>query len=451
MFIEDNNQPIFRRKNTPSNPYRVLILLVLIAVFVSVLRSYAKGEIDPLFMPTPTPTRTINSYVIEAQTHFQAGNLEKSIEAYRKAVEVDPTDPQIFLELARVQVYSSNTLTTDAERRQRLGEALEAINQAKDLAPEDSSVLAVRAFVLNWNSEETIAGDQSETLRNEAEAESLMALQLDNNNTLALAYYSEILIDQFKWVQAREFMDQAYERGAALMDVHRIQAYLYEILGEYNLAIEEYKKAIEITPNLTFLYNSVGRLYRHLGTTLEGTELSKEYYDLALENFDKAANLNEQLGIQDPIPYMLIANTYIRMGEAMVASRNAYKALTFNPYSPDVYGQVGLIYYRARNYEGSIPALQCAVRGCDAAVSCEVRECDPETDEEIIIEGMPLTDSTVVYYYTYGSVLAGLHRAGDNNCTIAMDVFAEIEALYSGDEVIMGIIQSGKDICRLGN
>lgn len=451
MFIEDNHQNIFRRKRTPSNPYRVLMLLVLIAVCVSILRGYAKGEIDPLFMPAPTPTRTINSYVIEAQTHFQAGNLEKSIEAYKKAVEVDPSNAQIFLELARVQVYSSNTLTTDAERRQRLGEALEVVNQAKELAPEDSSVLAVRAFVLNWNAEETLAGDQSEMLRNEGEAEALMALQLDSNNTLALAYYSEILIDQFKWVQAREFMAQAYERGAELMDVHRIQAYLYEILGEYNLAIDEYKKAIEITPNLTFLYNSVGRLYRHLATTLEGTELSKEYYDLALEYFDKAASLNEQLGIKDPIPYMLIANTYIRMGEAMVASRNAYKALTFNPYSPDVYGQVGLIYYRARNYEGSIPALQCAVRGCDAAISCEVRECDPEVDEAIEIEGMPLSDSTVVYYYTYGSVLAGLHRGGDDNCTIAMDVFAEIEAQYSGDEVIMGIIQSGKDICRLGN
>jgi tetratricopeptide (TPR) repeat protein len=448
MYIEGKD-PLFHKHHNRSNPYRVMILLVLIAVMVSILRGYAKGDIEPLFLPTATPTRTINSYVIEANTHFLAGNLEKSIEAYKKAVETDPTNPNLFTELARVQVYSSNTLTTDAERRQRLAEALEAINQAKALAPTDSSVLAVRAFVLNWNAEETLAGDKSESLRNEAEAEALMALQLDNTNTLALAYYSEILIDQFKWVQAREYMAQAMERGPDLMDVHRIQAYLYEILGEYNLAIQEYQKAIEITPNLTFLYNSVGRLYRHLATTLGEGPVSDEYYDLALEYFDKAASLNEQLGIKDPIPYMLIANTYIRMGEAMVASRNAYKALTFNPYSPDVYGQVGLIYYRARNYEGSIPALKCAVEGCTAEESCSVRECDPETDEVFAIEGLPLSESTVVYYYTYGSVLAGLHRSGDDNCTLAMDVFAEIEATYREDETIMGIVQSGKDICQL--
>jgi len=435
MQIE-NRDFLFRKRPKRSNPYRIMFFMILIFVLVALLRSYAKGEITPPFMPTPTPTRTVNSFVVEAETHFQAGSLDKAITAYKTATEINPTDPVLFLELARVQVYSSNSLTTDAERRQRLAEALDAINQAKTLAPADSSVLAVRAFVLNWNAEETLAGDQSETLRNEAEAEALMALQLDNSNTLALAYYSEILIDQFKWVQAREYMTQAMERGGDLMDVHRIQAYLYEILGEYNLAIQEYQKAIEISPNLGFLYNAVGRLYRHL-----------ELYDLALEYFDKAASLNEQLGIKDPIPYMAIANTYIRMGEAMVASRNAYKALSYNPYNPDVYGQVGLIYYRARNYEGSIPALQCAVEGCSAEVTCEVRECDFETDEKIEITGLPLSDSTVVYYYTYGSVLAGLHRPGDDKCVEAMKVFEKVRQQYEDNEVIMGIVEASESIC----
>ncbi len=111
------------------------------------------------------------------------------------------------------------------------------------------------------------------------------------------------------------------------------------------------KKASELTPpNLTFLYNRIGVLYRHL-----------RQYETALEYFAKAANLNNQLGLADPIPYMAIANTYIRMGEAMAASRNAYRALEINPYNADTYGQVGVIYYRARNYEGANPdaALRC--------------------------------------------------------------------------------------------
>ena len=151
---------------------------------------------------------------------------------------------------------------------------LDTINLAKEIMPQDSTVLAVRSFVLNWNSNPVLAGERSESLLNEAEAEATLALQLDNTNTLALAYYAEILVDQYKWVQAQQYIQQAMEQDPSLMDVHRIQAYTYEILGEYNLAIQEYKKAIEITPNLTFLYISIGKIYRHL-----------ELYDQALSLF----------------------------------------------------------------------------------------------------------------------------------------------------------------------
>ncbi|MFH1446786.1 MAG: tetratricopeptide repeat protein [Chloroflexota bacterium] len=435
MYLE-GKEPTFRKQPRRSNPYRVLVLLVLIVAFLAILRAYASGDIKAPFMPTHTPTRTTYSYVVEGNTHFMAGNLDKAIESFKKATEVDPDDPTLFVELARVQTYSSSLLTTDAERQARLTDALVAIDKAKELAPRDSSVLAVRAFVLNWNANPALAGEKSEALLNEAEAEVLLALQLDGTNTLALAYYAEILVDQLKWGQAQQYIQAAVERDPNLMDVHRIQAYTYETLGEYNLAIQEYKKAIEITPNLTFLYISVGKVYRHL-----------QLYDQALEYFATAANLNEQLGIKDPIPYLAIANTYAQNGEFFAASRNVYKALTINPYSPDVYGQMGLIYHKSRNYEGAIPALQCAVEGCTAEESCEVRECDPETDPMVAIEGLPLSDNTVVYYFTYGSVLSGLHRTGDDYCVIVMEVFAQIREKYADDPTIMGIVKAGEDIC----
>ncbi len=435
MYINEKKN-LFHQPRGQSNPYRVMLLILIIVVLIAVLRSYAQGEIWPPFVPTPTPTRTVNSYVVEGSTHFQAGNLEKAIESYQKAMALEPNNPEIMVELAKIQVYSSNTLTTDAERRQRLAEALEVIDQAKAIAPSNADVLATRAFVLNWNANPILAGDRAVDLQNEAESEALMALQLDGRNPLALAYYTEILTDQYKWVQAQQYMAQAMEYGPQYMDVHRVQAYLYEVLGEYNLAIQEYQKAIEINPKLTFLYYSVGRLYRHL-----------QQYDVALEYFDKAANLNEQLGIKDPIPYMLIANTYVRMGEAMVASRNAYKALTLSPYNADTYGQVGVIYYMARNYEGSIPLLKCAVEGCDAVGSCEARECDPEADEQIVIQGLPLSDTTVTYYYIYGSVLAGLHRPGDDKCDKALEILAQVRAQYADNPTIMGIVESSEAIC----
>lgn len=436
MYL-NGKEPTFRNTKKHSNIYRVLALLVLIVFFMTVLTGIAKGEVQPLFMPTPTPTRTTHSFVIEGQTHFEAGNLDAAIESFQKATALDPEDPELFIDLARIQTYSSSLLTTDAERSQRLAEALDSIDRAKELASDSSEVLAMRSFVLDWNANPLLVDeDTAEELLNEAEAEAVLALQYDNTNTLALAYYAEILVDQARFAQAQQYIQQAIDSDPTLMDVHRIMGYTYETLGEYNLAIQEYKKAVEIMPNLTFIYLSIGRIYRHL-----------RLYDQALDYFSTAVNLNEQLGIKDPIPYLAIANTYAQDGEFFIAALNVQQALTFTPANPDVYGQLGVVYHKSRNYEGAIPALECALDGCDAEQSCEVRQCDPEVDPMVSIEGLPLTGSTVVYYFTYGSVLSGLHREGDDKCIRAMEVFDQLRAAYPEDETIMSIVRAGEEIC----
>ena len=436
MYLE-GKEPLFRKRRHRSNIYHVLILVVLIVFFGTLLTGLVKGDVDPLFMPTPTPTRSTHSFVVEGQTHFAAGDLDSAIAAFEKATAMDPEDYETFTELARIQTYSSNLLTTDAERQTRLDEALASIDRAKELAPDSSEVLAVRAFVLDWRSNHLLVDEEtSEDYLNEAEAEALMALQLDNTNALALAYYAEILVDQMNWDQAQQYIQQAVARDPELMDVHRIQAYTYETLGEYNLAIQEYQKAIEIMPNYTYLYIAVGRIYRFL-----------QLYEQALDNFAKAANLNAQLGIKDPIPYLAIANTYAQDGEFFAAALNVKQALDFDPSNPDVYGQLGVVYHKSRNYEGAIPAFECAIEGCDAEQSCEVRECNPDVDPMVSVEGLPLTGSTVVYYFTYGSVLSGLHRQGDDKCEKAMWVFDELRSQYADEPTVMSIVRSGEEIC----
>jgi hypothetical protein len=60
---------------------------------------------------------------------------------------------------------------------------------------------------------------------------------------------------------------------------------------------------------------------------------------------------------------------------------------------------------------------------------------------------MPLSPSTVVYYYTYGSVLAALSRPQDNRCPEALDVLMEVKNSYGSDPDIAGIISAGEAIC----
>jgi len=426
----------FHNNRNQTNATRALILLVLVVISIFFLQSINRKEIISPYQPTATPTRNPQSFILEADTRFISGDLDKAVETYQNAIKIDPTNAQLYYLMARIQTYSSATLTTNTEKATRLAQALDAANQAVKLAPEDSTAYAVLAFVLDWYSNPDISGDQSSTYIVQAEQAANQAIQKDNTNTLALAYFAEILNDEQKWTQATQYAKQALDKDPTLMDVHRVNALVQETLGNYGNAIDEYKKAADITPNLTFLYISIGGNYRIL-----------KQYQLALEYYARAASIDDSLGVKDPIPYIAIGKTYSQMGEFFIASINMRKAITYNPYSADVYGQLGIVYFRSRNYESAIPALKCAVKGCTAQETCDVRRCDKTKDPAITITGMPLKSNTVVYYYTYGSVLAGMHRPTSDTCTEAVQVLGQVRDGFGGDPIIMNIIKPSEDIC----
>ena len=443
-----NQRDIFFRKPT-TNPYRIFILLILILGGIWLIRQVDQGNIQRPFTPTPTPTRVAQSYALEGDAQFAAGKLDAAITAYKEAAGVAPDDAEVWAKLARIQVYSSALLTTDEEQRDRLQEGLASIDKAVELAPDDSAVHAIRAFVLDWNANTILFGeDQAADYLLEAEQEAVRALQLDNQNPLALAFYAEILVDEQKWNQAEQYVLQALEKDENLMDVHRVYAYVLESFGQYNQAIQEYDKAIAISPNLTFLHLRAGANYRRLAFGSQNDTTRTQLYESSLEYFAKAARLNEQLGIEDPIPYLSIAKTYSQEGEYFIAARNVQRALEISPANADIYGQLGIVYFKSRNYEGSIPAFKCAIRGCTADESCDGRGgCGPN-DEPAEVIGLDLSGNTVVYYYTYGSVLAALSRPQENYCVEAMQVMGEVKIQFSSDRDIMGIVQAGEAICQ---
>jgi tetratricopeptide (TPR) repeat protein len=357
--------------------------------------------------------------------------INDAIDAYQAALKLDPNNAQAWAELARIQTYSSSMLRNDTERLARLKEAKQSADQAVQLAPDDSTIRAIRAFVLDWYAYNPLVDSQtSSDLLVEAEREASRAFQLDPNNALALAFYAEILADQQKWTQAEKYASQAVSRDPSLMDTHRVYAYVMETLGLYNKAIEEYQRAADLTPNLTFLYIRIGQNYR------EGIKNPER----ALEYFDRAARINSQLGVQNPLPYIEIAKTYTQQGQFFIAGVNAEKALSLDNQNAHTYGQLGIIFRRARNYEGAMPLLKCAVRGCTAAEN-EMGSAD--------VEGLPLTSLTIAYYYVeYGTNLAFLSRATENYCQEAYTVLEEVRRYRPDDATLIGIIDDSEGICR---
>ncbi|MCL5428624.1 MAG: tetratricopeptide repeat protein [Chloroflexi bacterium] len=385
------------------------------------------GKVQPLFLPTPTATRSAISYREEGTAFFEAGNLDLAIQAYRDALAENPDDYVGWTELARIQTYSSALLTQERQR-DRLAEALASIDKAVQLAPEDSSAHAVRAFVLDWTAGASGTTAEYEANIAEASTEAVLALQLDNNNVLALAYQAEIYADQQQYSQAAEYAERAMALDPNSLDTLRVNGYVLESTENYGAAIEQYKQAAAVAPNQTFLYIRIGQNYRELGL-----------YDEALEYFDRAASINEVLGIDDPLPYIAIAKTYSRMGEFFAAALNAEKAVDLDPTNPDWYGQLGIIYDRARNFESAVLVLRCTVEGCSDVQN----SADSDGRWTVSVEGLPLDNNTVVYYYTYGARLAAL-----NQCEQALPVLDIVSSTYPDDAIIMLIVNESYTVCE---
>lgn len=439
-------RPHFRPQKKGLNFYRLMFWLFLILGGLWVLIGYNRGQVISPWSATATPTRLSSSYFLEAEAYFAAGKLDDpsnatpgpgvplindAIEAYKAALEGDPENARAWAELARIQAYSSSMLRNDIERLKRLQEARESADRGLEIAPDDSTVRAVRAFVLDWYAfNPLVSAEERQELLIEAEREASRAYQLDPENALALAYYAEILADEQKWTQAEKYAAQAVAQAPNLMDTHRVYGYVLETLGKYNSAIQQYQEAVRISPNMTFLYIRIGQNFR------EGIR----NHDRALDYFDRAARINEQLGVQNPTPYIEIARTYSQLGQFFAASINAEKALQLDPTNANTYGQLGMIYRRARNYEGAMILLQCAVRGCTA---------EENEQGQVAVVGLPLTSKTVAYYYVeYGTNLAFLSRPTENYCALALEVLQEVRQAYSDDPTLMGIVEDSEGICR---
>jgi tetratricopeptide (TPR) repeat protein len=429
-----------------SNPYRILLWSGLILGAVWLLLSLNRGQVQSPFNPTPTPTRSPQSYILAAQAYFAAGKLDDpasnqdAIGAYQQALEVDPNNAQAWAELARIQTYSSSTLSTDQERLNRLQEALASVEKGVELAPDDSTVSAIQAFVLDWNaSSNLISADERESYLAQAETAANRAYLLNPENAMALAYYAEVLLDQQKWDQAKQYASQAVELAPDSMDAHRVLGTVLEAWGYYRDAIDEFIKASNITPNLTFLYLRIGLGYRQL-----------QVYNTALEYFQQAATINQTLDIKDPLPYIAIAKTYAQQGEFFIAARNAEKALRFDPANADTYGQLGMIYVQARNYESALPALRCAVDGCTAKENetANLFVNEGALTESTAVQPLPLTNLNVAYYYVrYGSVLAYLSTADNGYCSHSLELMTQLRLTYN-DPLLMQNVEDNEATCR---
>jgi tetratricopeptide (TPR) repeat protein len=419
-----------RKPKRRSDPKRVAILIVLILTGFYVNSLVDDGTVQPLFTPTSEPTRVPASYAEEAEAHFAAGNLKAAIAVYRSATGADPKNLDYRVALARIQIYDG-----------QYEEALESADLALLMAPNDAKSKAIQAWALYFNVD---GGCRCKTLP-EAESAAIAAIALDANYAPAHAYYSEILNASQKWSQGYQAAETALRLDPRLLEAHRAMGIANEHVGNYSGAIEHYKNALKINPNLITLYIRLGLNYRV-------TDIPQAIYYFSKANAIDPTNID---------PYLYLSRTHYQNDELGTAIQYLQQALRLEPANPDIHGRLGLILFRRRNYEGAEPELRLAVMGgvvdgngrplLDAEgnplLDASGNPVQPADGVVLQVAPLPLAGSiTLEYYYTYGNLLAYLQKCGPDEAprylTLALNFAPDEPTVQGSYNESMGLCQA---------
>ncbi len=398
MYLKGSSWSM-RRKRKPVNWLRVFILSALIGIALYFNQNVVP-EIPPIGIPSPTPTRSPESFVNEAENYFKEGKLLKAVETYQSAIRSDPDNRENYLKLAVLQAIQA--VGKDYT------EALQNANLA--LVGNDSYALghAVKGWILNLN------GDYLE-----AETSLKKALELEPNNPIILAYYAETLINKGEYGDVEKAIQasrEALAMGPNLYETHRARGIVLFSTGNYEEAIQEFQNALNINKSIPDLYLYLGYCYRAVGD-----------YGRANESFLQANALNPS----DSIPDLEISRTYATVGEFSKAVQYAQKAVEEEPRNPHRYGNLGIMYYKNQQNTEAVDALSICIKG---GVS---KNGEP-------VEGLPLDRGRVVqYYYTYGLALARLNR-----CAEAVPIMQAIINAIPDDEIAVYNANEGLNMCK---
>lgn len=397
MYLPRRSRWSMNRRRKPINYFGWVIFALVVLFGYYFNRVYLPAS-PVLAGPTPTATRSPESYVTEAQQLFTEGKLEDTINDYKAAISASPQNPEYYVALARVQVWAGQY--TDAQSN---------AENALLLNPNNAMAMAVRAWALNWqpnkNSDALTAIEQ--------------AVTIDDHNAIIQSYYVEILYDSgFDNLQKAISQSKvALALDGNIVETHRARGYLLARTDNLEESIHEYDLAIGINPNLAMLHTEQGQNYRLLNQE-----------DKAIEQFLKAVTLSPK----DPEPYYLISRTYATFGEYAKALQYAGDAVQNNPDNPRYRANLGILYYYNFQYPEAVQELGLAVYG-------------GTTKDGVKVTGIPLSSDPRIseIYFTLGAVLART-----NQCGAALQLVQQLQTQGSSDDITKDATNKIITICE---
>ncbi|MDB9405455.1 tetratricopeptide repeat-containing serine protease family protein, partial [Microcystis sp. CS-574] len=229
-----------------------------------------------------------------------------------------------------------------------LQQAINTLPKGEDLKNFHSSILQLQSVVYRSLGDfSTSAGREREARENYEQALTVInqAISLFPNNP---NHYNEKLavLDQLKrYDEGLAAINQAINLAPrAAWYVNR--GFLYYNQQKYELASDDYNKAIEINPNFAEAYNNRGLLY-----------YNQQKYELALADFSKAIEINPNFALA----YNNRGGIYYNQQKYELALADFNKAIEINPNLAEAYLNRGGIYYNQQKYELALADFNKAI------------------------------------------------------------------------------------------
>jgi protein O-GlcNAc transferase len=380
MYLDPSLESRNRRRNSPR---RMVVWLLLILAGLVVLSR--RTQIIRPFVPTPTPTPGAFVFAQQATKAYEAGDLHAAIDYYRYASQLAPNDPAYRIPLSRLLI-----LTGEPEA------ALEEAEKAAELSPNSPRALAALCQAQDWNDQ---IADAIETCGRAVDLDPTYA---EAHAYLAEAYTDNILSGDYSvgWQRTVQEAEKAVELDPRSVDAYRNLAYVWNSQGYYGLSNDYYDKALEVHPNLSFLYVKKAINYRALIAYHAGRAeyaAAEASYQAAVASLEEAIKVDpESSAAYEEMGWLYYGNEQLNL-----AQEKLEKAVEIDPGFARAWGRLGFTRFRRRNYEGAEEALKTAVE---------------------------LGDDRIETYYTLGLVLYYLAR-----CEEAMPYFNQALAIDPED------------------
>jgi tetratricopeptide (TPR) repeat protein len=327
MYLKSDRE-LFRRRRS-FRWLRVLLVLALLGGGAYLLYQQLAAFVDPLTeapipTPMPTPTPSAGFYVSSGEDAVLAGHTREAIDAYLLALDIEPNQTDLYLELADLLLNYGQP-----------GRSLEMARQAVLRQPESAYAWALLCHAYDWLGLPRRAIQYCER-----------AVELDPTLPEAYAYLAEAWIDTGNWGQANQAIATALSLDPENVASLRNQAYVLENQGNYSAAIAGYEAALAVNDRLVHLHLAIGRNAGALGNLLR----AQRAFEDAIEIDPDHALALDRLGW-----------TQLLLGDYDSAKTNLEAALASDPLITDAYAHLGTLHFHQRNYEDAIEMFGPAI------------------------------------------------------------------------------------------